>query len=110
MGLENVKCFGCQQYGHLERDCPEKAYAAELGDGKPPWCGQCDTETRLQYVQTADGLKARRCVTCHPQSHSLPVQFARCKSCGSLVYQWDKRSECAQHKPIGKQLEYTGKR
>jgi hypothetical protein len=109
MGLENLKCFDCREYGHLSKDCPRKNFAAELGDGKPPWCGQpqCDRETRLTYTRTGDGLKAARCPACHPQSHSLPVQFARCKSCGNVVYRWDKRSECGSHQPVGKQLEHV---
>ena len=113
MGLENIKCFDCGEYGHLSKDCPRREYAAELGDGKPPWCGReiCDRETRLVYTGTADGLKASRCPHCHPRSQSLPVQFGRCRGCGHVVYSWDKRSECGKHQPVGKQLEYlkTGK-
>jgi hypothetical protein len=106
MGLENLKCFDCEEYGHLAKDCPHKTFAAELGDGKPPWCGReiCDRETRLTYTQTADGLKAQRCVVCHPQSHSLPVQFGKCRKCKGVVYSWDSRSQCGQHQPVGKQL------
>ena len=109
MGLENVKCFDCNEYGHLSKDCPLKNFAEELGDGKPPWCSReiCDRETRLIYTGTGDGLKASRCPVCHPQSHMLPAQFARCRSCGHVVYQWDRRSECGKHQPVGKQLEYV---
>lgn len=109
MGIENVKCFDCGEYGHLSKDCPARNYAAELGDGKPPWCGAeiCDRETRLVYTETADGLKASRCHVCHPRSHLLPAQFARCRGCGHVVYDWDKRSECGSHQPVGKRLEYV---
>ncbi len=113
MGLENVKCYDCSQYGHLSKDCPQKNYGAELGDGKPPWCGReiCDRETRLIYTETENGLKASRCPVCHPQSHTLPAQFAKCRGCGHVVYSWDRRSECGSHLQVGKQLEYvtTGK-
>ena len=113
MAFENVKCFGCQQYGHLERDCPDKNYATELGDGdKPPWCQQCDRETRLVYFMTPSGIPdrpgyvtARRCTACHPSGHLLAAQFKRCKQCRSVIYEWDSRSECGSHQPVGEHLE-----
>jgi len=111
MGLENVKCFNCQEYGHLAKDCKtkfyEQEYAAEHGDGKPPWCQQphCDRETRLVYQQTDNGLKAHRCYQCHPQSQTLPEQFGKCRTCRTVVYKWDLRSECGKHTPIGRQLK-----
>lgn len=99
-------CFECSEPGHIAANCPAKTFAAELGDGKPPWCGAetCDRETRLMYAQTADGLKATRCPVCHPLSHSLPVQYAKCRGCGKVAYSWDRRSECGKHQPVGKQL------
>lgn len=109
MGIESVKCFNCQEYGHLAKDCKtkfyEQEYAAELGDGKPPWCQQCDRETRLVYF-IRDGIEtARRCYTCHPKSQTLPEQYSRCKSCRAAVYKWDIRSECGKHTTVGQHLK-----
>lgn len=102
MAYDNVKCFGCQNYGHIERDCPEKNYAAELGDDKPPWCGReiCDRETRLIYFLRGGVRCSRRC-HCHPSGHLLPVQFKRCKPCKSAIYAWDTKTECGSHLPVG---------
>lgn len=102
MGLEYVKCFQCQEYGHLARDCPSVKFAAELGtdDSRPLWCGHCDQRTRLLY----DDDSARRCPECHPEK-DLPPQFRICK-CGNAVYRWD-RTECGSHQPVGKQLPAT---
>lgn len=100
-----ARCFECQEIGHIASDCPTKAYAAELGDGKPPWCGQCDRETRLIYFIRDSTEAARRCYTCHPKSQTLPAQFSRCKTCRSAIYVWDIRSECGKHRTVGEQLE-----
>lgn len=111
MGMDSIKCFGCGNYGHLERDCPETAYAAELGDGdKPPWCGMCDRDTRLVYYLRNGRDAARRCETCHPSGHLLPVQYKRCKHCKAVIYQWDRRTECGDHPPTGIQLDMRVKR
>lgn len=110
MGMEGVKCFGCGNYGHYERDCPEKTWASELGDGdKPPWCGQCDRETRLVYFLRDGEYCSRRCRTCHPSGHLLPVQFKRCGKCKSVIYEWERRTECGSHRPVGRHMEVKEK-
>lgn len=111
MGMENVKCFECQQYGHLAKDCPETVFAAELSTGsgskRAPWCGRpgCDEETRLVSEMTPDGLKLIRCRHCHPNGNTVPATYAKCLRCRHAVYAWDKRTPCGQHKPIGRHLE-----
>jgi ribosomal protein L32 len=100
-----AKCYECGEYGHISADCPQKLYAVEVGDGKPPWCGQCDRETRLVYF-VRDGIEtARRCAACHPRSTTLPVTYSKCRGCGHAIYAWDVRSECGRHQEIGKRLE-----
>jgi hypothetical protein len=100
-----AQCFECREYGHIAADCPAKLYAAEIGDGKPPWCMQCDRETRLVYVVRHGAEAAHRCQACHPQGHMLPVTYKKCRGCGHAIYFWDVRSECGMHQPVGKQLK-----
>lgn len=99
-----AQCWECHDYGHVAADCPSKLYASEIGDGKPAWCGQCDRETRLVYFRRDGTDAARRCTSCHPNSTVLPAQFGKCRGCGHAIYDWDRRSECGKHQPIGKQL------
>lgn len=105
-----AQCFECHEYGHISADCPTKLYGSEIGDGKPPWCMQCDRETRLIYVvssRTPSGHPveaAHRCPTCHPQGHMLPVTYKKCRGCGHAIYIWDVRSECGMHQQVGKQI------
>jgi hypothetical protein len=104
MGLESIKCFECQEYGHLAKDCPGLLYAVDLKDTKPLWCGQCDDQTRLVYF-IRDGIEtARKCKNCNPKP-GLPVTYSRCATCRHAVYAWDKRTPCDQHKPVGKHMQ-----
>src|ERR1700685_1502225 len=102
-----AQCFECREYGHIAADCPTKLYAVEVGDGRPPWCGMCDRETRLIYFRRHGTDAARRCSTCHPRSTTLPPTYSKCRGCGRAVYAWDVRSECGKHQEIGKQLTCT---
>jgi len=95
MGLDNIKCFRCQEYGHLERDCPQITYAAELDSGKPPWCGICDSRTRLVTIDLQHGT-VRRCRNCHPQRGKPLAQHHRCPECKAIVYNWDS-NPCGSH-------------
>ena len=104
MDLSSVKCFGCQQFGHLERDCPNRNSAAAADSGKPPWCRQCDQRTRMITIRRDGRDVAVRC-HCHPAGH-LPVQFRRCGECKAVVYEWDGNSECGSHLPVSKPREY----
>jgi hypothetical protein len=96
-----AQCFECREYGHIAADCPSKLYASEMGDGKAPWCGQCDRETRLVYFVRNGRDAARKCRNCHPQAGNIPVTYKKCQRCGKAILAWDIRSECGQHQPIG---------
>lgn len=100
------KCYNCGAPGHFASGCPEIVFSAELGtggDGRPPWCGQCDKRTRLVFDPDAD--TASRCPDCHPEK-DLPAQFRICK-CGDVIYKWDQ-TECGSHQAIGKQSQKAG--
>jgi hypothetical protein len=106
MAFENVKCFGCQQFGHVERDCPNRNTASETGDGdKPPWCRECDRRTRIRTVRRDGRDIAVRC-RCHPSGHLMAGQFRRCGECKAVIYEWDMNSECGSHLPVSKPREY----
>lgn len=99
-----AQCWECHEYGHIADNCPSKLYAVETGDGKPPWCGRCDRETRLVYFRRDGTDCARRCTTCHPRSTTFPATYTRCRECKHAIYAWDIRSECGNHQPVGKHL------
>jgi hypothetical protein len=103
MDLASIRCFGCQQFGHLERDCTNRNSAADTGDDGPPWCGECDRRTRLHMVHR-DGRDAVTRCQCHPSG--LPAQFKRCGECKAVIYEWDRNSECGSHEPVSKPKEY----
>jgi len=115
MGLDKIKCFNCQQYGHLERDCPGKTYAAEINDTRPQHCGICDPRTRLVTIDLAAGT-VRRCPDCHPSARKTLPQHRRCPQCQVIAYSWDT-SPCGMHEgpqtpdrrlPAGRIREITG--
>jgi hypothetical protein len=104
MDLASIRCFGCQQFGHLERDCPKKNHAADPDDdNETPWCGECDRRTRLHMVRRDDRDAVTRC-QCHPAGR-LPAQFKRCGECKAVIYEWDRNSECGSHEPVSKPKE-----
>jgi len=88
-----VKCYGCGDEGHLERDCPNVSIDAS---GKPSWCGFCDERTRL--VDRGDTVS--RCQRCHPQRHQRLRQIRTCPACHVTVYQWDNEP-CGSHSSPG---------
>ena len=95
MGIENLRCFRCQEYGHLERDCPQIMYAAEIENSRAPWCGKCDQRTRQLWLNR-DGTSVQRCPDCHPLAGKRLAQHRRCPECRMLVYSWDN-NPCGQH-------------
>jgi Zinc knuckle len=101
--LEDLKCFRCNELGHLSANCPAHAQlqltAPEVA---VPWCGQCDPRTR--HMRGVEPIT--RC-DCHPLRRKRLVQHKRCKGCRKLIYAWDA-AECHQHAPVGPQ-PYVGK-
>lgn len=90
MALDHIRCFECDDTGHVAADCPNRAAVAK--GGKPAWCGMCDEQTRLI------GLDApARCQQCHPNARRTLPQHRRCPRCHALVHQWDNAIDCASH-------------
>jgi hypothetical protein len=100
-------CFGCGAQGHIEPNCPNKAGLAEDAgrDARPRWCGMCDRRSR--HTELGDG-RARRCPTCHPESH-LPLKHHRkCEHCRKTVVEWDSAIDCEHHILAGMEHVYVG--
>jgi hypothetical protein len=87
--MENLKCHGCGDKGHFERDCPDSQIDSS---GKPPWCGFCDETTRL--IDAGDLVA--RCQQCHPLRLRQLPQHRKCPRCHMTVYKWDN-GECGSH-------------
>jgi len=85
-----MKCFECGADGHIAPNCPNVGLAA---DGRPPWCGICDEQTRLIGIP---GDRLARCRECHPLARETLKQFRRCPSCKELVYRYDT-APCGSH-------------
>jgi Zinc knuckle len=85
-----MRCFECDDEGHIARDCPNRAIDAK--DGKPPWCGVCDERTRLIGLDIV-----HRCQECHPLARKMLRQFRRCPRCRMLVCEWDTSPDCRHH-------------
>ncbi len=88
-----MKCHGCGDTGHVERECPNSALDAS---GKPPWCGICDETTRQVEV----GDKVGRCKVCHPLRHQMLRQDKKCPRCHVIIYEWD-HAACDSHSGPG---------
>ena len=93
-----INCHSCGEPGHIAKDCQ---WESDL-EGRPPWCGECDRETRL----VDHGSYAQRCHRCWAwpakgtRFHQLLPQHKKCGGCGELVNVWDK-DKCGKHEPLG---------
>ena len=52
------RCYNCQKYGHIAKDCPQKA---------APTCGNC---TGAHDSRQCDGKAPKKCVNCHGRHRS----------------------------------------
>ena len=90
-----ARCFTCDEPGHVAADCPWQ----ETLDNRPPWCGICDSRTRLVTVDLASG-RVRRCRDCHPTAQKPLVQHKRCPACKAIIHAWDTAA-CGEHSVPG---------
>lgn len=100
-----VDCHTCGQPGHVARDCQ---WQADI-EGRPPWCGECDRDTRL----VDHGSYVQRCHRCwawpakKTRFHQLLPQHKLCGGCKEIIYDFDKRP-CGSHQPLG--IDAAGRR
>ena len=86
-----ISCTYCGATGrHMTSECPDLATSS-----KPPWCGECNPQTRL----IDHGTYASRCPSCHPHGRLPLHQHKRCGGCHQLTYVFDD-TKCGSHRPI----------
>jgi hypothetical protein len=112
-----MKCFSCQQEGHMSQDCQWEAEISETA-AYPGWCGTCDPRTRMLTLAGGDAMT--RCPACCPKHGSsaqcppgcprhgeqLLAQHARCHRCRKIVYAWEAGLPCAHHRVVTEWQDY----
>lgn len=89
-----MRCFNCQQDGHVASQCTWQADLADPAGRDTPWCGYCDPRTR--QLATADDRVAR-CPECHPLRSKMLAQHKRCPHCHKVIVIWDTAQDCEHH-------------
>jgi len=98
-----MKCFNCQQDGHVASQCTWQNEITDPAARDTPWCGTCDPRTR----QIAAGGPAARCPECHPLRARMLAQHKRCPHCHKVTVAWDTAQDCEHHILAGVTREFV---
>lgn len=98
-----MKCFNCQQDGHVASQCTWQADLADPAGRQTPWCGQCDPRTR--HLVAGDLIS--RCPECHPLRDQMLAHHKRCPHCHRITVAWDSSQDCEHHILAGVDRPYV---